>query len=59
MLDVLVFGGLLAVIGAGAVGAFYARRALAPIRASLVLPARRFGASASSPPTRATSCAPR
>jgi signal transduction histidine kinase len=37
MIDVLVFGGLLAVIGAGAVGAFYARRALAPIRASLVL----------------------
>ncbi|HEY7827308.1 MAG TPA: HAMP domain-containing sensor histidine kinase, partial [Candidatus Limnocylindrales bacterium] len=37
MVDVLVFGGLLAVLGAGAVGAIYARRALAPIRASLVL----------------------
>jgi signal transduction histidine kinase len=37
MIDLLVFGGVLAVIGAGAVGALYARQALAPIRASLVL----------------------
>lgn len=36
MVDVLVFGGLLAVIVAGGFGALYARRALAPIRTSLV-----------------------
>jgi two-component system sensor histidine kinase CiaH len=37
MVDVLVFGGLLAVVVAGGFGALYARRALAPIRSSLVL----------------------
>jgi two-component system, OmpR family, sensor histidine kinase CiaH len=35
IVDVLIFGGLLAVIVAGGFGALYARRALAPIRVSL------------------------
>ncbi len=35
IVDVLLFGGLLAVLIAGGFGAFYARRALAPIRTSL------------------------
>jgi len=35
IVDVLIFGGLLAVVVAGGFGALYARRALAPIRASL------------------------
>ena len=39
-----------------AFGAVYARRALVPIRESLVRSARPSAASASSPPTPATSC---
>lgn len=35
IVDVLIFGGLLAVVVAGGFGALYARRALAPIRTSL------------------------
>jgi two-component system sensor histidine kinase CiaH len=35
IVDVLIFGGLLAVVVAGGFGALYARRALAPIRVSL------------------------
>jgi two-component system, OmpR family, sensor histidine kinase CiaH len=35
IVDVLIFGGLLALVVAGGFGALYARRALAPIRASL------------------------
>ena len=53
MVDVLVFGGLLAVVVAAGFGALYARRALAPIRASLVVQRqalrrqREFAANAS------------
>ncbi len=56
---VLVLGGIVALLVASGVGAMYASRALVPIRQSLAASASPSGASASSPPTRRTSCAPR
>ena len=57
MLRLLLVGGAVVVLVAIGFGAIYARRALVPIRESLGRPARSpCAASASSPPTPATSC---
>ena len=59
MIRVLLVGGAIVVLVALAFGAIYAERALVPIRDSLASQRGPCAGSASSPPTRATNCAPR
>ena len=59
MIRVLLVGGAIVVLVALAFGAFYAERALVPIAIRSPRSAGPCAGSASSPPTRATNCAPR